>query len=208
MMADDYPVTRFALLREADTVLVREMQLMGQNNDPLSEQGQEQAKIWAKVLNHFEWDRIITCEEGRPAETAAIINQTLNLPVIKDSRLKDRDWGSWAGKTEDQLNETDSELLAGMEEAGWKFCPPGGESNEEVMGRVSAVLKDAHQNNPDKNVLIVTHEGPIKILVYRMLEQLTKEERKSFIILSNQMHRLYYHGDELKLEKMNALPLP
>ena len=114
------------------------------------------------------WDRIFASDTGRALKTAEIINVRLNLEITTDKRLREQNWGSWTAKTWDQVKLEASQLMGDYENEGWNFCPPGGESRKEVLKRGCEALTVAAKKWPDETILVVTHEGIIRCLLYHL----------------------------------------
>ena len=87
MMAKN-KITRFGLIRHAETVWNREKKIQGQTDSPLTRQGISQALKWGRVLNQISWDRIMTSDIGRAIETAERINQILQVTIYSDPGLR------------------------------------------------------------------------------------------------------------------------
>jgi len=206
-MAGEYPVTRFALLRHAETEWNQHKRIQGQNNSPLTPEGEIQARQWGQLLKAYRWSRIIASDAGRALETTALLSTSLKVPVIHDSRLREQDWGQWTGKTVAQLKKEVPRFLAEMVAAGWRFCPPGGEDRNAVWKRSQSALKDADQKWPGEKILVVTHEGVIKCLVYRLCGRQFLPTEPPFLF-SNHLHWLIHDREGLRLEEINALKLP
>jgi probable phosphoglycerate mutase len=66
-------ITRFGLIRHAETVWNREKKIQGQTDSALTRRGISQAEKWGRVLNEISWDRIMTSDIGRAVETAGRI---------------------------------------------------------------------------------------------------------------------------------------
>jgi broad specificity phosphatase PhoE len=117
--------TWFGLIRHAKTQWNLEKRIQGKNDPGLCPEGIEQVEKWGKILKNAEtWDRIVVSGLRRTWETAEIINKDLNLPIEKDPRLNEQDWGAWNGKTyQDLMLEQPKELERQMA-SGWRFCPP------------------------------------------------------------------------------------
>ncbi len=49
---------------------------------------------------------------------------------------------------------------------GWSFTPPEGESRIEVCRRVRSALSILGEKYPGEQILVITHQGAIKALVY------------------------------------------
>lgn len=102
----------------------------------------------------------------RARATAGLLNVRLKLPMTLEKSLREQKFGDWTGKYLDDLRGH------GLEEQvarGWEFRPPGGENRLEVFGRAERTLREAARHWPGKKILVVTHEGVIKALVYRLL---------------------------------------
>ena len=161
-------ITRFGLLRHAPTMWNEEKRIQGQKDSPLTAEGKKHAEAWGRLLKMYRWARILSSDLGRARTTASIINTFLNIPLSCDSRLREREWGGWTGKTLKQVRQEDPLLWAEQEKNGWNFCPPKGEAFIEVLERCFHVLNQAANDWAGETILIVTHEGVIKSIIYRL----------------------------------------
>ena len=198
--------TRFGLVRHAQTVWNREKRIQGQSDSPLTSDGKSQALRWGRILKQFSWNRILASDIGRARETAKIINQALNLSLQTDSRLREQDWGQWTGKTISQLNTDTPRDLDAQVRAGWAFCPPGGEGRRSVLERGCLALQEAAGQWPGDNILVVTHEGVIKSLIYHLCGRKYLPGEPA-IIKPYQLHWLVFDRNRLRLEELNALAM-
>lgn len=103
----------------------------------------------------------------RVVQSAEILNKNFNVEILKRDALKERDYGTLAGKAWEDI-ENGAELLAIDEEMKYDYRPFGGESVEQVRARVEAVLEEIKNINHN-NVLIVTSRGPVRQF-YHILE--------------------------------------
>ena len=205
-MPDQYNTTHFGLIRHAQTVWNREKKIQGHSDSPLTADGEKQASSWGQILSPFSWDRILASDAGRARATAEIINAFLNLPLTLDSRLKEQDWGQWVGKTVRQIEAEAQQVLDEQVNAGWDFCPPGGESRRSVLKRSQLALQAAAQRYSGENLLVVTHEGIVKSLIYHLCGRRFLPGEPA-ILKSYQLHRLVCDSSGLQIEKINALEL-
>ena len=205
-MRDQYKTTRFGLIRHAQTVWNREKKIQGHSDSPLTADGEKQASSWGQILSQFSWDRILASDAGRAQATAEIINAFLKLPLTIDSRLNEQDWGQWAGKTVRQIEAEARQVLDEQVNAGWDFCPPGGESRRSVLKRSQQALQQAAEHFPDQNILVVTHEGIVKSLIYHLYGRRFLPGEPA-ILKSYRLHRLGYDDSGLQIERINALEL-
>lgn len=199
--------TRLALIRHAETEWNRSKRIQGQDDSPLTPEGRRLAEAWGRVLAAESWDAVLSSDLGRAAETAALVNCALKAPLRRDPRLREQHWGRWTGRTLRDVETSEPDRLTAAESAGWAFTPPDGESRLDVWDRSSRALSEAGRCWPGGNILVVTHEGVIKCLVYRLTGRrfLPGEPR---LIRPHQVHRLTVDPNGLRLEQANAQPLP
>ena len=145
-------------------------------------------------------------DSGRAVETAAIINSHLQAPVESDPRLREQDWGRWTGRIITQIETEVSSLLQEKQMGGWKFCPPGGEGRLSVWHRSHRALTDAANRWRGNTILIVTHEGVIKSLIYHLSGRHFLPDEPA-LLKSYNLHWLIFSNNELRIEKVNALVL-
>ena len=199
-------ITRFGLIRHAQTVWNQEKRIQGHSDSPLTADGERQASSWGQSLSQFPWDRILASDTGRALATAERINADLKIPLAIDSRLREQDWGQWVGKTVTQIEAEAPQVLDNQINAGWDFCPPGGESRHSVLKRSQKALQEAAERYPGDILLVVTHEGVVKSLIYHLCGRKFLPGEPA-MLKSNQLHWLVYNKNRLKLEKINALEL-
>ena len=205
-MQNQNNTTRFALIRHAQTVWNREKKIQGHSDSPLTADGEKQASSWGGILSQLAWDRILASDAGRARATAEIINAVLKVPLTIDSRLKEQNWGQWTGLTVRQIESEARQVLDDQVNAGWDFCPPGGESRRSVWQRSRVTLAEAAERYPGQNLLVVTHEGIVKSLIYYLCGRRFLPGEPA-ILKSYQLHWLVYGRSGLHIEKINALEL-
>ena len=198
--------TRFYLMRHAKTVWNREKRIQGQENSPLSAGGEEQAALWAERLAAEGYQRILTSDLGRVCRTAEIVNRGMGLPVHRDPRLREQDWGAWTGRVLPELRREVTDEIVFQERRGWAFRPPGGESRTEVWERSQAALLHAAGRWPGERILVITHQGVMKALLYRLCgRRFLPEEPK--IVNPYHLHGITARKGALELTELNALAL-
>src|SRR4051812_10786005 len=75
-----------------------------QIDDYLNAQGIEQVKLLVPVIRHMDLDMLFTSYLHRAEESAALIDRGLPEPLelFHDYRLRERDFGSLTGKSEEE----------------------------------------------------------------------------------------------------------
>ena len=200
--------TRFGLVRHAETFWNREKRIQGQSDSALTAKGKKDADNWGRQLNRYAWNCILISDAGRAVETASRINNHLQAPVERDPRLREQNWGRWTGCLIAQVEKEASQELPARQMRGWKFCPPGGEDRLSVWQRSHQALTEAARRRRGDTILIVTHEGVIKSLIYKLSGRhfLPGE---SNLIKPYHLHWLIDpgSGQGIRIKKLNALKL-
>lgn len=198
--------TCFGLLRHTVTEwnLIRRIQ--GHADSPLTLTGKTLALHWGQLLAGSSWNRILSSDLGRARKTTELINQALKIPVTLDSRLREMDWGKWTGKTITQIKMDFADIWAEQMLSEWNFCPPGGESFQSVWKRGLESLAAASDCWPGENILVVTHEGMIKSLIYHesTLSDFLKDAQR---LKPYYLHRMTFLNGRLAVDRLNYLNL-
>jgi 2,3-bisphosphoglycerate-dependent phosphoglycerate mutase len=139
-------VTQLLLVRHGETDWNAAGRLQGHTDRPLSDYGREQARRLADDLAGEEFDAIYASDLARARETAEIVGTQLNLPILLDPDLREKNWGSWEGLTSTERLAID--LV--------------GESTEEHQRRMLDALGRIAAEHPDGRALVVTHGGSMR----------------------------------------------
>jgi alpha-ribazole phosphatase len=84
---------------------------------------------------------------------------TLSIPLTRDPRLLELDFGAWEGKSWNEVSRTELDRWA---VDPLSFRPPGGESGAELIARAADFCADLQQLGQD--CVVVSHGGPLKVL--------------------------------------------
>lgn len=137
--------------------LIRHGQKVSKAGDPgLTELGKKQAEKTAHLLKDLHISKIVSSPYKRAKETAEIINNTLNLKIVFDPRLKERmNWGSVPGQSLE-------ELLKEWEYSNTHrdFKPKAGISSFESGQNAFDVISEI-STPKDLNIAVITHGGVI-----------------------------------------------
>ena len=78
--------------------------IQGQSDIPLNQRGIAQAKALAAQLKTLAIDCIITSPLQRTKQTAALLNETLQVPILEEEGLKERDFGEFEGVLKSEMD--------------------------------------------------------------------------------------------------------
>jgi probable phosphoglycerate mutase len=126
----------------------------------LSPQGLVEVEVLARRLAREEVDRIEASPLRRTLETAEILAGALRRPLQPCAALLEVDFGRWAGRRYDELDQDPDWRRWNHWRSGVR-CP-GGESMGEVQQRVVARLQALQRDHPDGAVLLVSHGDVIR----------------------------------------------
>lgn len=195
-------IYNYGLLRHGETIWNSEKRVQGHGDSPLTKAGEDQLQHWAEYLQQGNWQRILCSDLGRVQQTVAIINARLNLPVTIDTSLREQNWGLWEGMRVEDVKREYAEELAVQVKKGWEFCPPQGESRQEVRERVFAALDSSRQTFKEYNILVVCHLGVIKTVIYSIAgRQFMEDEPK--LLEKNCMHEIAFHTERYHTTRLN-----
>jgi broad specificity phosphatase PhoE len=140
-------VTTLLLVRHGETDWNADGRLQGHTDRPLSDYGRRQARQLAGDLEDEELEAIYSSDLARARETAEIVGERLDLPVVLDPDLREKDWGTWEG-------------LTSVERDRVEFVGETTEAHQERILR--ALRRIAERHAGDARVLVVTHGGSMR----------------------------------------------
>lgn len=132
--------------------------MQGSVDIPLNEKGIEQAYITKKNLENISIDIIFCSPLKRAMQTAEVINQDRNLEIIYDERLRERNYGEFEGGSKQAFDY--NSFWAYSKNLSYEKA----ENVQDFFQRVYQFLDDAKEKYADKNVLIVSHAGIMKVV--------------------------------------------
>jgi probable phosphoglycerate mutase len=172
----------FGLIRHAQTVMNLAGKIQGQLDSPLTNEGILMARKWGKSLTRYKWDLILSSDLGRAVETAQLINESINVPLIVLPDLREQSWGRWSGLTLDEIYRTDKAYLDEWDfENDWNYEPPDGESRLEVIYRAQSILRHYDDKNKYNRILVVTHAGVMRFIFLKLLNKNFSPESIDYI---------------------------
>ncbi|WP_035104324.1 histidine phosphatase family protein [Desulfohalovibrio reitneri] len=199
--------TEFTLMRHARTHWNLEHRIQGQTDTILAPEGQKQAEAWANALRPGRYDRILASDLRRAVATAEAIRRRVGGALDFDSRLREQDWGEWVGLTLCRIVNDHRKEFQSQSRRGWDFTPPGGESRSRVLQRASEALRDAAERFSGQRILVVTHQGVIKCLLYHLVgHDMLPGGKKP--LERDRLHRLRLDEDGFSLVSLNKEFVP
>jgi broad specificity phosphatase PhoE len=156
------------ILRHGESEWNVERRWQGWKDAPLTAAGERQAAARAAQLERdgFNPRAVYSSDLGRAARTAEIIAAHLEVPVVTDEGLRERNGGDWEGCTAAEIDER----WPGMRDK-WRHgelsAPPGGEHDDAVLKRFDHALLRALAHVGTGTLVIVTHHGILRLVATR-----------------------------------------
>jgi alpha-ribazole phosphatase len=154
-----------AFVRHGSTDWNRDRRFQGQSDVPLSVEGRDQAQALARVLSGIPFDYAVSSDLSRAYDTARAIRK--ELPVVRDTRWREFDFGQWEGLTWDQILERWPQTGEHAHTAAKTYAPEDGERFDAVCARVSEAIDDLRRGGHEQ-VLVVTHAGPLHAMLHAL----------------------------------------
>ena len=162
-------MTRFLLARHGETAWNAQRRHHGQSDVPLNAAGRRQAAALGRRLSKEPIDAVYASDLQRAWQTAEAIAAHCDLPVRPEPRLRELHFGTWEGLTYPEIEVQDPEALAAWRGDPLNVAPPEGETLGQLAQRVSALRADLEAAHPDETVLLVSHNGVLRVLICQAL---------------------------------------
>ncbi|HDP69251.1 MAG TPA: alpha-ribazole phosphatase [Actinobacteria bacterium] len=163
-------MTKVYLVRHGETEWNAKGKYLGLTDIPLNDNGERQAKALSSFLSEERIDAVYSSALTRTIQTARIIAKSHGLKVLKIPELNEVDFGEWDGLTYFEIKDKYANLADDWLNKTSEVQIPGGETWSHFKERVMIGLRKIMNENEDKNILIVTHGGPIKAIISEVLE--------------------------------------
>ncbi|MGG1552446.1 histidine phosphatase family protein [Paenibacillus ferrarius] len=119
--------------------------------------GIKQAHATARYFHERRISRIFSSPLNRAKQTAQIIGNAIRMPIIEDTRLRERaNWGDMPGQTFQEFVDMWNRCTKERD-----FSPPVGDSARRAGERLSSFLFEISAQYPQECTVIVTHGGLI-----------------------------------------------
>ncbi len=157
------------ILRHGQTKYNKKHLMTGQEDVPLTKEGERQAKEAGRLLNVFRFDHVYSSTLSRAFNTAALaLEHSGNHEHLRDAsgqwkikkryEIVEQHTGDFTGR----CHKTDPEIVNWQRT--YEVPLPGGESDWQVVDRVAAFYESEvlPRLKRGENVLIVAHAGVVR----------------------------------------------
>ena len=163
---------RWYVVRHGETSWNREGRIQGHADVALSEPGRRQMRMVAARLAGHDFSIVYSSDLARARDSALAIVDGRGMSVETDSDLREFSYGEWEGLTVEEVESRGGRDLSERINSGDTiFAAPGGEDTAAVVKRVRRFYARAvKRHNPDEELLIVAHGGPLRALAVCLLD--------------------------------------
>lgn len=144
-------------------------------HNPLTVVGKKTVKESAQKLLDKNINLIFASPLLRTQQTAEIVGKALKLKHKTDKRLREIGFGKFNNQRLEGMwnafNKEEERINKGAD---------GGESYKEILNRMLDFLKDIEKKYKGKNILVISHEGPLFLLQGRVMGFSFKETIEKF----------------------------
>ncbi len=160
---------QIVLVRHGATDWNLQGRCQGVTDRELSEVGVRQAEQIAALLSSESIQAIYSSDLRRARQTADLISQPHNLPVLIEENIRELNHGALEGLTFNEIKQSYSEFLARWRTEPAEIQVPGGERLTDVAERAwEGVARIAERHVAAESIVVVSHNFPILGIVCRV----------------------------------------
>lgn len=166
----------------------------GYSDISLTEEGIRQIKNVIPKIKELPINKIYTSDIKRAIETTNIINNELDIQIIKDKNLRELDKGLLNGKRKDLLTK---EEFDNLHTNNINERISNGEAMTDLYNRVKDLLLNNYFDDKD-NSLLVTHRGFINMLYFILNDIELSMDKERFGVTHSSVHELDIKNSKIK----------
>ena len=152
------------MMRHGETDWNVQHLFQGRTDIPLNENGREVARLTRDAMKDIEFDLAYCSPLCRAKETAQIILEGRDIPLLEDERIIEMGFGNYEAKS---MSTLDEQIMTFFEHPEAYIDKDGIEPFEAVLARAKDFLEDiiANSDYQDKIILVATHGAMIRGLI-------------------------------------------
>jgi alpha-ribazole phosphatase len=136
----------------------------GSTDDPLSEAGW--TAMHEAVASLTDVTRVVTSPLMRCRAFSEMFAASRQVSLFVDARIRELHFGAWEGRSAEQILRDDPVTLEAFWRDPYSATAPDGEPFSCFEKRIES-CRDELMADPQGNILLVTHAGPIRLLNLR-----------------------------------------
>ena len=190
-------MTSITIIRHGETEWNRSGKQQGSLNSDLTETGVLQARAVRDSIE-TEYEVLLSSDLGRAVQTASIIQEKLNLEILLDQGIRERNLGILQGLTIPEFEAQYPDECVQFKTRDPDYVLPEGESSRQRFDRNIAALNEIAQTHINKRVFIVAHGGVLDSL-FRFTLSIPVHVPRCFSLFNGRINKFIY-DDAWKLE--------
>lgn len=185
-------ITTICLVRHGETDWNALGKLQGRTDIQLNKTGIIQAEECSEFLKSSQWDVIITSPLKRAKQTAEIINENLNVPLIEMKDFLERDYGDAEGMVLE-------ERISAFPDKSY----PNQEDRLTLNNRIMTGIQEINQKYEENKILLIAHGAVINaILTVLSNGKIGSGKTK---LLNACISNIYFHQDRWQIKDFNQI---
>ncbi len=186
------------LVRHPQVALHWQNRCYGISDMGFSRDGARLAKQLVSDLVALSPDVIVHSNMRRTRHIAEKVASSLSIKASADSRWRERDFGSWEGRSWDAIYRETGNAMDGMLDNPDGFRPGGGETTTELVARALLAWRGLPA---EKTVAVITHGGPIAAIL-AMQDNTPLQSLPDYIPALNSVSRVRNRDRLVKFEHL------
>jgi alpha-ribazole phosphatase len=162
-------LARLLLVRHGSTEFNTGRRFMGYSDIDLNTVGYTQAEKLRDYLADEKIDAVYSSDLKRTLVTAEIISSDRRLDIVTCPELREVNYGTCEGLTFQEIGNRYPDVAEKCINFTVKLEFPEGETFEEFIERTCQFLSMLYNHEPSETILVVSHNGPLKVLVCHLL---------------------------------------
>jgi len=193
-------MTEVTFIRHGQTEWNTEKREMGHLDSPLTKKGEKQAAALAERLKGHKFSALYSSDLGRALHTAQYISTAVNLPIITDEELRERNMGIFQGHTRKEMAKLyPFEWKQYNSEDKFDYIIPQGESQRQRYERSIRVFNRLADQHPKEKIVMVSHGGILRG-IFEYVLNIAPGNEDSFKRRNATLNRFIKNGSQWSLD--------
>lgn len=162
-------MSRLLLVRHGVTEFNSARRFAGHSDVEMSAAGCRQVERLRDRLVDNKIDAVYSSDLRRASVTAEVISFGHKVDIVACPELREVNCGNVEGLTFEEISRLYPDVAESLINFSLRLRFPGGEGFEEFIARTSKFLDKLKRHTPSQTILIVSHSGPLRVLICHLL---------------------------------------